>query len=129
MNKSRSPLGQGEKHTPGPWYVYIGEDREAIAVQKFVEGDSGGTAGKSIARMPIPHNWGHKNSRNTQEEIDANARLIAAAPDLLEALTHLLATMSVTDEEGLLEFAEPVAKARAAILKATSSSSPKGGSP
>lgn len=49
----------------------------------------------------------------------ANAKLRDAAPDLLDALCHLLNTMSVTDEEGLLEFAEPVAKARAAIAKAT----------
>lgn len=52
------------------------------------------------------------------ERFIANARLCAAAPDLLAALRHLLTTMSVTDEEGLLEFAEPVATARAAIAKA-----------
>lgn len=46
------------------------------------------------------------------------ATLFAAAPELLAALQHLLTTMSVTDEEGLLEFAEPVAAARAAIAKA-----------
>lgn len=70
-------------HTPGPWYVYRGEDGEAIAVQKFVEGDNGGTTGKGIARMPVPQDWGAKNARSTLQEIDANARLIAAAPDLL----------------------------------------------
>lgn len=59
----------------------------------------------------------------------ADANFVAAAPDLLDALRHLLNTMSITDEEGLLEFAAPVAKARAAIAKATSSSSREAAAP
>jgi hypothetical protein len=45
----------------------------------------------------------------TEDETEANARLIAAAPDLLEALQAML---SVGQPEGLAE------KARAAIAKA-----------
>lgn len=42
--------------------------------------------------------------------------LIAAAPDLYEALDQLL--FSLTDEDGLLEHVKPVMDARAALAKA-----------
>lgn len=118
-------------HTPGPWYVYRGEDGEAIAIQKFVEGDNGGTTGKGIARMPVPQGWGAKNARNTREEIDANARLIAAAPDSHEANLKIIAAFRsacaidddssddwIYDELGSVLSGAYFA-ARAAIAKAT----------
>lgn len=81
--------------TPGPFYVYRGEDGEAIAVAKHVAGDSGGTVGKSIAKMPVPITWGDKAARSMRGEINANAALIAHAPtdisDLLSELTRLRA--------------------------------------
>ena len=87
------------QHTPGPWFandslqLFAETGQHIASLDSSTEGFEGGT-------------------------LYANARLIAAAPDLLAAVQHLLATMSITDEEGLLEFAEPVAKARAAIAKA-----------
>lgn len=78
-----------EGATTGPWYVYRGEDGEAISVAKFVEGDNGGTTGKSICRMPVPTYRGHKNAITTRAEIDANAALIAALPSLLDRITEL----------------------------------------
>lgn len=98
------------KHTPGDWYVYVGEEREAIAVQKFVPGDSGGTVAKAICRMPVPQVWGAKNQRNTQDEINANARLIAAAPVLLAACRGALAALKGREHDQFL---------RDAIAKAT----------
>jgi hypothetical protein len=49
------------------------------------------------------------------EQAAANARLIAAAPDLLDALQTMPQSMSATDEE----YWAWVDKARAAIDKAT----------
>ena len=46
-------------------------------------------------------------------------RLIAAAPDLLEALRTIVKSLSDQDDEGMIEHAEPMIRARAAIQKAT----------
>lgn len=68
------------KHTPGPWLlqdrtVYALND-ERIPVNRFTASvDSG---------------WLHDKARVSREEVDANARLIAAAPELLEALESML---------------------------------------
>ena len=57
---------------------------------------------------------------HTRAENEANARLIAAAPDLLEALGDMLAqadfAASVRGGEGHMKYA--MAKSRAAIAKA-----------
>ena len=47
-----------------------------------------------------------------------HARLIAAAPDLLRALRLLVESLVAQDEEGLIEHAEPMQVARAAIARA-----------
>jgi hypothetical protein len=49
----------------------------------------------------------------------ANARLIAAAPDLLEALQVIIKSLADQDDEGMIEHAQPMIDARAAIAKAT----------
>ena len=86
-------------HTPGPW-IY------AIPGDSFVASDSG-----LICRRPAvsgggsaPSNW------------EANARLIAAAPDLLEALKACDEAMAYMSEYDI-----PItlpAQVRAAIAKA-----------
>ena len=86
------------KHTPGPWRYMAGTHSHY---------DS---EGKAIARVYGPR--GIDCSRR-----DANARLIAAAPDLLEALKGML---SRTDGQAIYNFMEPQREAaRAAIAKAT----------
>ncbi len=91
-------------HTPGPWFV--GETLGTRELAVIGDGDSvvcqlTGRAGESVKQ---------------------DARLIAAAPDLLDAL--LLALPYVTDAEGFPEPFKPgvvardVAKIRAAITKA-----------
>ncbi len=88
------------KHTPGPWSLPFITERP---IQQEVFGPD-----ERIARVELPGNSRH-------DEQVANARLIAAAPELLDALEKLL---HETDEGTQLcarEFAE---QAKAAIAKA-----------
>jgi hypothetical protein len=67
----------GAKHTPGPWSI----DRTS---ERHGQRPYGISAGK---RGPTPKNivnWGGVAAPTSQES-EANARLIASAPDLLEA--------------------------------------------
>ena len=48
----------------------------------------------------------------------ANAALDVAAPDLYAALKGLVEKLAIDDEEGLIECAEPMIAARAALAKA-----------
>jgi hypothetical protein len=83
------------QHTPGPWFANLSEET--------VTGADGNTVVYEL---------------NTNE---ADARLIASAPDLLEALQDLFgADMEhVLMGDGKDDQIEAIAKARAAIAKAT----------
>jgi hypothetical protein len=63
-------------HTPGPWHV-----EPATAGRFLVQLDDGSTI------ATVGEGW---HEGGSDEQLDANARLIAAAPDLLEALDYLL---------------------------------------
>lgn len=90
------------KHTPGPWFV------DGLIVSAAGKGSVGFAYGPSFA----------ERSEVGRESL-ANARLIAVAPELLEALQMLLSyTLSC---EALLNAtpAGQIEVARAAIAKAT----------
>lgn len=101
-------------HTSGPWIV---DHEEAV----YVRAPSGGT----ICIM----GWlegRHTGPRRSPEEIAANARLIAAAPDLLEAAQRVLARggHAGAHSEACLDGYECTCGAdalRAAVEKATES--------
>lgn len=101
-------------HTPGPWIVKshsFGCD-EIIYDGAVTKGDSHGD--RIICIMPTPHLFG---------ENLANARLIAAAPDLLDALKALVdrdfsfLDGKMIDSSELITVAQVMA-ARLAIAKA-----------
>ncbi len=81
------------KYTPGPWEITWGPTIDIAG----------------IAQIPVADDGRHT----------ANARLISAAPELLEALQSIVQSLSDQDDEGLIEHAEPMIAARAAIAKAT----------
>jgi len=92
------------KHTPGPWTVRLeetwwevqGKGGEAIALNGSEYGDFG---------VPSEH--------------EANARLIAASPDLLDALQCLEEDLhAVMSAELVKHFGASRNKARAALAKA-----------
>lgn len=103
-----------EKHTPGPWEGQAersGPNSWNEGVFARIEG-----RGKLIARFDASY----EEYPEKLEEVQANVRLMAAAPDLLHALREVIA--GVRDIRGIdVEGYRPVefAIARAAILKAT----------
>lgn len=94
-------------HTPGPWFA-----RAAIKAHEFIiTAESGGYA-------PLARVKGDK--RSTLPAAQANARLMAAAPELINALIWFveeLADDSAIDMAKLIN--EMEVKATAAINKAT----------
>lgn len=94
------------KHTPGPW-VYIGNGDIVARSEKYCGGE------KDIASVFLTRN----------DEDEANARLIAAAPDLLEALQFITQDVcerfDMNDPSTNLGMRMAVKEARAAIAKAT----------
>ena len=87
------------KFTPGPWYRCGARVGFGIAQE--------GT-GKPVA---------------TTVGI-ADSCLITAAPDLYAAMEELVTKLVIDDEEGLIEYAEPIIKARAALAKARGEEAP-----
>jgi len=58
-------------------------------------------------------------SKSEYERVAAQARLIVAAPDLLNALQAIVKSLADQDDEGMIEHAQQMIDARAAIAKAT----------
>lgn len=91
------------KHTPGPWTgagPSFGDPLPRYTTEIVTEWEDEDGEALSICELPFHHH---------DDENEANARLIAAAPDLLEALQDLCDTLG---ECGMTE------RARAAIAKA-----------
>ena len=97
------------KHTPGPWTICptinerIGIIGDGVQIATVHPTDD-------ITASYFP-------GLRSSEEIAANARLIAAAPELLEACRALLGCV---DLQGFSRSQPDVVSARAAIAKATS---------
>ena len=87
------------RHTSGPWKTHLCNDTSII------DGD-----GNDIAQVSSDY-----ENPAVWPVMEANARLIAAAPELLEALSALL-SQTLSNQAPAGQFA--VAKARAAIAKA-----------
>ena len=68
------------KHTPGPW-VYINLDGENGGIGGLIN-----TLPESDDHRAIADLWRRNEGTTMSEEDEANAHLIAAAPDMYEAL-------------------------------------------
>lgn len=100
------------QHTPGPWHVNTLE-----VVPHTIHAARGHVALVSVGTMrEVP-----------SDEIEANARLIAAAPDLLWALQSCDSAMSAiaVGHAPPASFQNVLADARAAIAKATNAPAPR----
>ena len=95
------------KHTPGPWFTH----REGFS-SVYIEARIGGGMLQEVASC------GPTNEGSDQQE--ANARLIAAAPEMLEALKAMIDAERVYESGGRSsEELDALEKAHAAITKAT----------
>lgn len=97
------------QHTPGPWTTDENEIRFGHHYERRVFGPTGSNGGSIVAQL-------------VGDDREANARLIAAAPKLLETLKRVLfsAEMSDDGECAYLEISRECAdEMRAAISEAT----------
>ena len=99
------------KHTPGPWEYRMGPPRILLGEYMTVYSSPGGT---------VFHDDG-KDRRQVASYTysEANARLIAAAPDLLQCCIELSAGWDDTKKTLGYMQCETIKKARAAIKAAT----------
>jgi hypothetical protein len=120
----------GAKHTPGPWRSIIDDTGGQwsgwpLCITAENEDD------KSVVRPggQWPYEW---DAEISQREAVANARLIASAPDLLEALRQLLGNAIIarhqlknTEDASLVGSAlwDTIGQAEEAIRKATGEAS------
>ena len=96
------------KHTPGPWWVGTGTSDQLGPVLAIVRKEE--SCGAAIAVI---------DTVTGDEVSQENARLIAAAPDLLNALQAIVKSLAGQDDEGMIEHAQQMIDARSAIAKAT----------
>jgi len=109
LNLKGKKIMSNQKHTPGPWHI----NDMTLPSRRYV------TIGNNIAH--VLHNSRGKiySIKQMEPEQAANARLIAAAPELLEALREMLpivhAAMDNDDDDVIGKIAY---RASAAIAKA-----------
>lgn len=109
---------ENAKHTPGPWTVLPEEaDKDYLRIR----GTRLGGRYKVANVHHIRYEGVHAVVRERDDaESMANARLIAAAPELLEALQGLVAVLDKQlHSPHAAARASPLGRARAAIAKAT----------
>lgn len=102
------------KYTPSPWrYNLYDSETNFILSNIDIDADDEGRSrdfGCSILEGSL--------LAEDSEELQANARLIAAAPDLLETLQSLIAATEKSLSLPLEEMAQAMKRAKAAIEKA-----------
>lgn len=95
-----------DSHTPGPWFpVPYGDGNDTVICR-----DKAGN--QRIAFMAIPGSRDERERRVAWAEIKANARLIAAAPELLEALEDLCDFNTESTQDKWDRARDIIAKAR-----------------
>ena len=101
------------KHAAGPWEV-VDNSWEVSTVYA--------PNGSVVATVAIHHEVTEETQDEMERIKDANARLISAAPDLLEACRLLVTYDSSDDFSGtsmMLAYDDAITAARAAISRAT----------
>ena len=111
-------------HTPGPWKLCHhlrspeGDKQCPCGYRGGIWGGDGEHIVCEIGPTIVPGQEGLEGGRYPREVELANARLIAAAPDLLESGKPLLPYVKIVFDDGYIS-AEELEAFRAAISKAT----------
>lgn len=100
------------KHTPGPWHIRTNRHTST-------DGRPWGWLDAAPPGGPQRNIPGVQVTWTRGESSEANARLIAAAPDLLAALQVVLRDYAAVHDIGDIEMQPAIYQARAAIAKAT----------
>jgi hypothetical protein len=107
-------VGEGmntPKHTPGPWRIFNAGRGRTLSIH--------GPRGELGTNEDCVVNWpGFDSCDKPKRERVANARLIAAAPDLLEALEAFAAAEFGEMDAYRARLSIAAEKARAALTKA-----------
>jgi hypothetical protein len=105
------------KHTPGPWRVVIDDDGNPLSGRPSVQASDELDCGIVHWDGFVQPYW---RSARGDKEIHANARLIAAAPELLAALKAMDAAIceGFETQAGRMAGRKALIAARAAIAKA-----------
>ena len=106
-------------HTPAPWTLKSQPNCAGDGWTRIMHGN------QQIAKITAIHAAGSREAGDFETE-EANARLIAAAPELLDALKNALRELEWMDRNALIRArsggdyieVEHLAEIRAAILKA-----------
>lgn len=99
------------KHTPGPWHVILSDNATPHVTHEHGSDFTDiSDVSSRVCVMPAEITYGYNSL--------ANARLIAAAPELLEALEEMLHSFMCTQNPNDYPSDAPCNKARAAITKA-----------
>ena len=122
---TQTEISQEAAHTPGPWRVEQGTTLiwGACSPDDLSCHGMGFPVAEARVRLPV---WARPPARLDEDVAEANARLIAAAPDMLAALKSASALLAIVqheedDEEGRRLKAAwdcDVAEINAAIAKA-----------
>jgi hypothetical protein len=99
------------KHTPGPWN--LGSSNVPVSLLS-VHASIAGSKHSTIARLSLPKKVGIG-----YDEAEANARLIAAAPELLEALKACLHCFDEMTGRKPAFVEDSIAMGNEAVAKAT----------
>lgn len=101
------------KGVPGPWTIGV-STRHGVHCVDAVDPKDG-------LLFEVCEVWGIDHNAEETHRSKANARLIAAAPELLEACQALLAYHDSADDDGvqmMLAYAKAIDQARGAVDKA-----------
>lgn len=84
-------------HTPGPWYsedvIFHSPEEHGVAViARYADVPIGGTPTRGMIA------WVHQSATTSDDEVEANAHLIMAAPDLLAACDMALVALKFLQE-------------------------------
>ena len=99
-------------HTPGPWAIVDRDDSLVIQTESQAKTKYGASRYACLGGFD-------RHDDKQYAEAKANARLIAAAPDLLEALQDLFIDCMACDYNDGFNTSPLAKKVRAAIAKAT----------